>query len=491
MEFETRRLWQNMTGNQTIFPLRVYHPTKIEELAAIVSQAERDGVTVRAVGAHHSWSDAALTTGYVIETHGLTGVRDVDVALLKPGGDPGRLVSVRGGTRLQDVNPALADRKLALENMGGYDAQTIAGVMATATHGSGIALGPIVDQVRSLDLVVSGGRMVRIEPSGGITDPERFKAARPDWSLEQDSDVFDAARVSVGCFGIVDSVVLEAVPAYWLNEVRVLRPWSEVRADLESGVLDRHRHYEVYFNPHPTLPNGGHQCIVTTRDPTGSPAGLPKDRRSRNWLVEVGGDSRLLAAIIRRVYRWWPQWTPRIVDLGLKGLPDKGYANVSYKVFNIGAANHLPAISSEIGVPVDGRGTHLKAVDRVLAIAAKWRDEGRIYHSSPIALRFVRASTAHLAMMEGRNTMMIELILFHPTDGGPELLAAYEDALTPLGGRPHWGQVNYVSATEAELTRMYPKYPRWKAIHARFNQSGVFNSPFTKRVGLTETAAIP
>lgn len=51
--------------------------------------------------------------------------------------------------------------------MGGYDAQTVGGVISTSTHGSGIAFGPIADAVRSLDFVAGGGRLVRIEPVGG------------------------------------------------------------------------------------------------------------------------------------------------------------------------------------------------------------------------------------------------------------------------------------------------------------------------------------
>ena len=65
--------------------------------------------------------------------------------------------------RLRELNRHLDDNGLALSNMGGYDAQTVAGVMSTATHGSGIAFGPIADAVRSLELVASGGRVIRIE----------------------------------------------------------------------------------------------------------------------------------------------------------------------------------------------------------------------------------------------------------------------------------------------------------------------------------------
>jgi L-gulono-1,4-lactone dehydrogenase len=103
----------------------------------------------------------------------------------------------------------------------------------------------------------------------------------------------------------------------------------------------------------------------------------------------------------------------------------------------------------------------------------------------------VKASTAHLAMMEGRDTMMIELIQMTRTEGGFELLAAYEEALYDLGGRPHWGQVNTLSGDQDLVRWMYPRYDDWQQVHGLLNASGVFDSPFSKRVGISRTTTTP
>ena len=68
MKFEQRKRWRNHTGNQSIEPLRIYRPATLDELREIVRTAEADGATVRAVGSGHSWSDVALTTGYLVRT---------------------------------------------------------------------------------------------------------------------------------------------------------------------------------------------------------------------------------------------------------------------------------------------------------------------------------------------------------------------------------------------------------------------------------------
>jgi len=133
---------------------------------------------------------------------------------------------------------------------------------------------------------------------------------------------------------------------------------------------------------------------------------------------------------------------------------------------------------------MDGR--HLEAVERIIEVAAERRRLGDVYQSSPISFRFVKASPAHMSMMNGRNTMMIELIQLTRTEGGYELLAAYEEALYELGGRPHWGQVNTLTGSHGLMASMYPRYGDWLEVHGRLNASGVFDSPFSRRVGISE-----
>jgi xylitol oxidase len=121
----------------------------------------------------------------------------------------------------------------------------------------------------------------------------------------------------------------------------------------------------------------------------------------------------------------------------------------------------------------------------VLAVAAQHRELGHIYSTSPVSMRFVKASPAYMSMMYGRDTMMMELIQLSRTDGGFELLAAYEEALYALGGRPHWGQYNTLTGSHDLMRSMYPRYDDWMQVYGTLNASGVFDGPFTKRVGIS------
>jgi L-gulono-1,4-lactone dehydrogenase len=481
VKFEQRKRWRNHTGNQWVEPLRIYRPATLAELQEIVRTAEADKVTVRAVGSGHSWSDVALTTGYLVRTDQLGDPLPLDCVRRDHGGET--LVRVEAGMRIRALNQHLADQHLALSQMGGYDAQTVAGVVSTSTHGSGLEFGPLSDFVRSLDLVAAGGRVHRIEPADGPTDPAAFARGHPDWVLHQDDDTFHAAAVNMGCMGVIYAATLAVEGAYWLTEVRELTTWSKVREQIPAA-LKANRHYELYLNLYPGE-DGEHRCIVCRRNRTRDPRRRrPTDRLRRHWWIELASRSKVIPFVGNVVLDLMPDSAPKRTDQLLGALADNEYTGASYKVLNIGAANLLPAYSSELAVPL-ADDKYLRAIDTLIGVAARHRDLGAVYHTGLVALRFVRASPAYLSMMHGRDTMMIELIQATETEGGNELLGAYEDALYELDGRPHWGQINTLTGSHDTLRRMYPEYDRWLKVHDELNASGVFDSPFAKRVGIT------
>jgi L-gulono-1,4-lactone dehydrogenase len=492
-----RERWRNDTGNQRIYPLKQRTPKTLECLREIVREAEAEGIAVRAVGSGHSWSDVALTDGILIHPEGLTKPLELDRALLREEySDPGEganvtLVQVQAGMKIAELNAHLKARELALPNMGGFDGQTVAGVMSTSTHGSGIAFGPLSDLVRSLDIVAAEGAVYRIEPTDGVTDAAAYGARYPDHQLEQDDDWFDAAVVGVGCMGLIYSVILAVRPLFYLREKRWMSTWARVRDELAQGpaspVLQENAHYEVLFNPYP--PKNGKledvECLITTRNPVSAPEYRHDHRRSRSLLMELAARFPLTPTLIDLAVRLCPRISPFLISLALKALVNDDYVNISYRVFNIGAANYLPAYSAEIGVPIDDGDLHLKAVEKIVEVAEMRRRLGGVYHSSPISLRFVKATRSCLSMMEGHDTMMIELIMSKHTIGGMELLGAHEQALYELHGRPHWGQVNSLTGSNGLVEEMYPRYGDWQRCHAALNSSGVFDSPFSKRVGFS------
>lgn len=466
--------WHNHAGTQSCTPRSIETPATLEELVALVRRARGEGTTVRAVGAGHAWSDIALTDGLLVEPARLGGPL-LPLDSLRDGVAGDGLVRVLAGTHLRQLNDELWAAGLGLKNMGGYDAQTLAGVVSTSTHGSGLRFGPFPDVVRSLDLVDGEGDVVRVEPRDGISDPARY-----DGRLIQDDDTFAAAICGLGTLGLLHSLVIEVRERFYLQERRTLSTWEEERGRLgPGGVLDHEEHYELFINPY-AQSGGTHRALVTCRTPTEKPgADLPIEDRRRHPLTELEARLPLTGALLRFAARHYPRLLTWGFDGTLEGMKDL-YSDVSYKVFNIGEANKLPAISAELGIPL-ADGAHVRAVDRLLEIAARERKRGR-FHTSPFSLRFVAGSRAFASMMYGGDTMMIELILVTGTKHGFELLQTYERELAEFGARPHWGQYNVL--TPERVRELYPRWDAWLAVERELNASGVFDSEFTRRVGI-------
>jgi len=277
--------------------------------------------------------------------------------------------------------------------------------------------------------------------------------------------------------GVITSVILRVTEKYWLTERRWTNPWPEVRAALAKGdVLRQHRHYEVLVNPHPV--NGVNLCLITTRDPAVPPI-HESPFLERNVLVALG--SLLPPGVLEPE----PQKAPQQLNLALKLLVREPYTQVSYEVLNIGAPNNIPAISAELAFPMAGN-RYLDAIDRFLQLAEIQRAVGDRCHSSPVSMRFVKASKAFLAPQSGRDTCMLEIIFGKGTKGANEMLYFYETELYKYGARPHWGQLNYVTGGHPVLRKMYPQYDNWLEVYKKFNTNHLFDSAFAKRVGIAD-----
>jgi hypothetical protein len=485
MRIEERLPWRNVGQNQSSIPRLSFWPESVEDLRDIVLRAEREGTTVRAVGSAHSWSDVAKTDDFLVYTKSLKRVLSLDDYQLRADlpTPRDRLVRVECGLTVRELNDVLARQGRALFNMGSFDGQAICGAMATSTHGSGISLGPMCDFIRSLEIVASAGKLYRIEPSPAsgraLTDPTAFALAYPDpdrYQLVQDDGWFAAAIVNLGCFGLMAAVVLEVRPAFLLKETRSAANWRDVAETLRNGGIRRTpTHYDLILSPYNLF--GHNRCLVTTRTETE----IPGDRQ-RAIFVRYRAVLELSAWYVKLLTWIWPRKLKLIHNAAIDLAKDDDYTDQSFKVLNLGDANLIPVLSTEIGVPVEGD-TYLAAIDRVLEVLEELAREERLFVTVPLGIRFVRATQALLSPMHERDTCMIEIVTLRGITGYERLLARIERELQAFGGRPHWAKLNHV--TPERLHQMYgTSYARWLRVHAVLNAKGTFSGPFTRRVGL-------
>lgn len=502
----TSGAWQNAACTRFVRPERIVTPESARALLSLIGEAQTAHRRVRMTGTGHSYSDVALTGQILLLPQGLTGQLPLARGeLMAPAATDRTLVRVKSGTTIRALNQTLASQGLALQNLGGYDGQTIAGVAMTATHGSGLAFGPIAAQIRSIQIATSPERLVQVEPSMGITDPTRFSkrlAEDPNVSLElvQDDDVFNAVSVSMGCMGIVYSYVLQAVPAYFIRERRELVSWRDLSKPggyLEAFIA-RPRdpafpdHLEVTLSPYAR--DGDHDCLLTRRArlaqaPVPTPGSQQRGALGNGSLFadpvvrEVAED-----VLVRLLDGADPTALARIHWAFLDVLRDDEYVAEGYRVFNLGDINRFRVYGIEMAFDLSET---IRATERAFDIAAEQARLGR-HHSVPITLRFVRAADALLAMQQGRDTMMMEIGMLVAAYQSDELLKTYERVLMQeFRARPHWGLDLDILGSFAQVEALYPFASKWRAVYATFNRSGTFDGQLTDRLGISMAPRTP
>lgn len=212
--------WQNWVGYVKATPAQKLTPSTIDELCAIVKDANATGKRIRVTGAAHSFSPVAQPEEIAISLHHLHGLVSIDAAA--------REVTLWAGTYLYEIGDMLAEHGFALENMGDIQFQSLAGAVATGTHGTGISLGSVSSQVVAWEWVDGTGKL--------------HQHRRSDDELSQ------ALTVSLGLLGIFTKLTLKVVPLYGLKEHSCTMSFGDGLASFDQDVHD-HRHMEWFLFP--------------------------------------------------------------------------------------------------------------------------------------------------------------------------------------------------------------------------------------------------
>ena len=211
-------LYSDWDGAETCKPLSFAQPTTEAAIVEEIVAAAAEGDMIKVVGAGHSFSGIQLTDGSV--SAGSSGRmisldRYAGVVGSPAWAEDGSYadVTVRAGSRLCDLNTALEALGLAFINLGSCAAQSIAGAVATGTHGTGKLLGSMSTQVVGLRLLDASG--VAHDVSAGTAS---------------EADLFSAARVGLGALGVVVEVTVRCVPLFKMKETTYSLPLSDLLA---------------------------------------------------------------------------------------------------------------------------------------------------------------------------------------------------------------------------------------------------------------------
>jgi xylitol oxidase len=398
---------QNWAGNVTFRAREVARPRTIEALQELVADRER----VRALGSRHSFNDLADGPGTLVSLDELPG--EITVS--------GEQVRVPAGMRYGVVAEHLQEQGLALGNMASLPHISVAGAVATGTHGSGDGNGCLSTSVAGLELVTASGALRRVWRG----DPE-----------------FAGSIVALGALGVVTHVTLDVRPTFDVRQrVYVDVPWESVLGDLD-GVFASAYSVSVF-----TDWTGPAQVWVKSTGETALP------------FTEAPGPVHMLpgesvAAVTEQGGVAGP-WLDRLPH------------------FRLG---HKPSAGAEL------QSEYLLPRESAVAALTRLREMGpRIAPLLQITeLRSVAADTLWLSPAHGRDVLGVHFTWRLDVPGVTALLPDIEAVLLPLGARPHWGKLFHTK----EIAPLYPRWTDFAELRAHHDPTGKFTNPYLDRLAV-------
>lgn len=384
--------WRNWSGSVVFTPSRLKRPESEERLAALVRETHARGGTVRAVGTGHSSNGLLRCDDTLLSLERLCGVVSVDRASLT--------ATVRAGTALEELGRRLYEHDLALPNYGDVATQTIGGAIGTGTHGSG-------HRLQNLSGMLVGARLV--DGRGEVRE------------IGADPDDLEAARVSLGAFGIFSEVTLRLVPSF-----DVSRREFAIRTDAAVAQLDylvhANRSFDFYWYPRRD------DVKLRLVNPAGGTPSRLQDARELTHLSGYGHE----------------------VIPTHSGIPHR---------FD----------ECEYALPAENGQACFDAVRR--RVLRKWRATV----GWRVLYRTVAADEGWISPAHGRATVTISL---HQNSTLPwsEYFRDIEPIFREHGGRPHWAKKH--TCTARDLAPMYPRWNDFLRLRRRFDPDGTFVTPY-------------
>jgi hypothetical protein len=430
--------------------LDIYNDTT-KGIQEIIREAIQTKTPLRALGGSWSFSPVAATNGIILNTKPLNIRFPVSPGSVSPKypRDPKYLCMAQCGNRVWELSKHLHNHGLSLSATGASNGQTIAGAIATGTHGAALDFGAIQESVVALHLITGPDTQLWLERSSypvmADTFPDKLGA-----TLLRDDEVFNAALVNIGAMGFVHGALIEAEDDFLLESYQRRAPYDDAMIQ-QMGALDfsnphlpypgvRPFHMQVLINPY-DMKNGVFMTTMYKRPyrdgytaPGPNAAGIGPGDDAPCFIGKLAG---VVPGLV-------PLMVNKVLTASLN-LHEKQFGRLS-EIFNNTKLRGKLA-SAAIGLP-------LSSVKRVIEVLMEMNESAGPFVGL-FAFRFVKSSPATMAFTRfAPVTCVLEL------DGilSPETLGFYDAVWNKLEQENipytfHWGKMSTIAPDR--LRRMY------------------------------------
>jgi len=405
---------RNWAGNYTYQAHQLHRPTTIEQVQELVATA----VNVHVLGSRHSFNDIA-DASELISLENLPADVVVDHAA--------HTVSLSGDTKYGNLVKTLNDEGVALHTMASLPHISVAGAIATATHGSGATCGNLATAVSGLEIVTSSGEILKVSRG----DPD-----------------FDGLVVGLGALGAVTRITLDVQPVY------------EVKQQVFEGLS-----WKALYEHFDEITSIGYSVSIFTRWGQTNEQVWVKSRMDEPDRVEGDLFGAVAATVDRHpIVELDP--TPCTPQLGRPGLWSDRLPH-----FRMGyTPSSGEEIQSEYLLP---RRHAIGAIEAVHTLADRIR---------PILLvseiRRMAADRLWMSMNYEQDSVAIHFTWKREPEAVRQMVAQIEEALTPFEARPHWGKVFHAEAVA--IAPLYQRHSDFVRLQERLDPRGAFRNSWLK-----------
>ncbi|HSL43498.1 MAG TPA: FAD-binding protein [Anaerolineales bacterium] len=408
----------NWAGNYTYQAAQTHSPETVEQIQELVLRSDK----LKALGTRHSFNNIADSSGDLISLERFEKILDVDREHLT--------VTVEAGVRYGHLARWLHEQGYALHNLASLPHISVAGAVATATHGSGDHHANLATAVSAMEIVTGNGEVIVL-------------------SEAKHHEQLEGAVVGLGGLGVVTRLTLNISPTFQMQQ--------DVYENLPLGTMEQHfdeltsRAYsvslftdwrsglfnQVWLKHH--VPDG----ISIRADPE-----LFGARLATSHLHPI---ATLSAENCTEQMGICGPWYERLPHFRLGFTPSSG-----------------EELQSEYILPRRHAFAAFCAIDQLRDYVVPLLQISEV--------RTIAADNLWMSPCYKQACVAIHFTWKKDWDRVRRMLPVLEEQLAPFEARPHWGKLFTISS--ARLQSLYERLPDFQALLQQYDPHGKFRNAF-------------
>jgi len=426
LNIETIRLadWSGFTDfGGTV---QIYAPRNESEISSLVRYCHANQKKLRVVGLQTSWNTLWYCQDVMMTTKYLNNITQINVEDCT--------VTCDVGITLAELHQALWEKGLTLNTAPAVDWVTVGGAISTGSHGSGSA--SISSSMIGCQLVTADGNVIEIN---------------------EEDERLDAVRISLGMFGVLSTVTLKVVDAFYvsLKRTRIFtKDWQRFLTEGEMSYLlwFPHTEYSVLSRVDQLVDPTKYQKTLEATSIEDIPE-LLRDTNNKYSLAVTE-----LAHIIPSTF---PARNRYLLDAFFRDIEQVGPIHKILMSFQ-----SEPIAGAEWAVPVT-------RFDAVFADLQEEISKGDFY----LPIVWLKKVESESAWLSAADETSVQCGIYHDViENAPspvkDMVIRVEGIMLRHGGRPHLGKLIYMQP--AHLKQVYPNWDKFNALRCQLNPNGMF-----------------